>query len=238
MTASEPTIDFHVAGSEPATLRAIASPYGTVSNFPERLGCDVVWWAQEEWWGVQRKELKDFIASVQGDRLSREIAQMRSMPLPLIVIEGRISYDLNGNLGLSGFGQNITRVQFRGMLWSVRHHGIHIDFTTSLPDTIEYVQTWARWTTKGRHDSLMRRPGPVSMWGKVTDRDYACHVLQGFDGIGLDKARAIVDHFGKLPLQWCDGIGEKELMAVAGIGRGTARKLLDALENIGEEGVV
>lgn len=219
-------VEFLVAPTEPPEFRAIAT---RVTMFPETKGCDVVWWAQDQWWGIQRKELKDFIASVQGDRLYREMAMMQgTIALPLVLIEGRIAYDLNGNLALSGYGQNFTRSQFRGMLWSVRLHGIAVDFTTSIPDTVEYVKSFARWTAKPRHDSMMTRPGPVSMFGKATNRDFAIHVLQGFEGIGYDTARNMVDKFGGLPLAW--SVTERELLQVKGIGKERARKLLAALE--------
>jgi len=230
MPASEEApIEFTVAFTEPPLLKAIAT---NVSMFPEYRGCDVTWFAMDQCWGVQRKELKDFIQSVGDGRLAREIAQMQGMPLPLIVIEGRISFDLNGNLLLSGYGQQFTKAQFLGMLWSVRNEGVHVDFTADTQGTLEYIQMLGRWSSKRRHGSIMTRPGPVSQWGSVTHEGFAIHIMQGFEGIGLDKARAIVKFFGGLPLALT--VTRSELMSVPGIGKGLADKLIAQLTVEGE----
>lgn len=202
-------------------------PNVTLSMLPERYGCDVAWRAHDSWHGVQRKELRDFLASVSDGRLARELAQMSALPFPVLVIEGSIKYDSNANLMWSTRGQQITRSQFRGMLWSVRARGVHVDFTLSSKETAEYVHTLARWSVKDKHQSLMRRPGPVNMWGKVGNQDFAWHVLQGFDGIGLDKAKSIVEWFGGVPLVW--KCSEAEMRKVPGVGKVLARRLMEAL---------
>lgn len=218
-------IEFTVAPTEPPLLKTIAT---TISMFPEYRGCDVTWFAHDEVWGVQRKELKDFIQSVGDGRLARELAQMQGMPMPMILIEGRVSYDLNGNLLLSGYGQQFTRAQFLGMLWSVRNEGVHVDFTESTQATTDYIRMLGRWSAKTKHTSIMRRPGPVSAWGKPDHTQFAVHILQGFDGIGLDKARAIVNHFGGLPLTLT--CTDAELLAIPGIGKGLVGKLREGTQ--------
>ena len=57
-----------ISPSEPAAIRAL----GTTCDIPERHGCDVLFVAHGGYWGVQRKELKDFVASVNDDRLGKD----------------------------------------------------------------------------------------------------------------------------------------------------------------------
>lgn len=181
-------------------------------------------------WGVQRKELKDLIASVGDGRLAKEVVQMRAagVPIPMVIVEGSIRFDTAGNLVWNSWGQTFTKNQWRGMLWSLMNEGVHIEYTKDVQETVEFIQTYGRWTLKAKHSSMMRRPGPFSPWGKVTNEDYAVHLLQGFDGLGTDRAKAIVKHFGKVPLAWT--VTERELMEVPGIGKTLARKMLEALE--------
>ncbi len=105
--------------------------------------------------------------------------------------------------------------------------GVHVDFTAGIDETVEYVEMLARWSVKDKHQSLLRRPGPVNMWGKATNADFAHHLLQGFDGVGLDKAKAIVAKFGGVPLMWT--VTEKQLTSVPGVGKVIARRLMEAL---------
>jgi ERCC4-type nuclease len=224
---------FIVAPTEPAQFKQLAiDTGGAVTLLPEKMGCDAIWRVRENWWGVQRKELKDFIQSVGDGRLAKEIAQMRSysLPLPLVLIEGRIRWDTEDRLVWNARGQMITRSQFRGMLWSIRDEGVHIDFTSNVSDTVEYVSMYGRWSEKEKHTSIMRRPSPGNYWGTVSNEDYAVHLLQGFDGVGLDRAKAIVQHFGGVPLQW--SVSEKELTRVPGIGKVLAKRLYTALEQV------
>jgi Holliday junction resolvasome RuvABC DNA-binding subunit len=62
----------------------------------------------------------------------------------------------------------------------------------------------------------------------VDSRDWALHLLQGFEGIGPDLAAAIFDHFEGVPFRW-NVEGAKGLMEVPGIGKGRAEKLWGAL---------
>lgn len=220
---------FIVAPTEPPTIKTLIGSDGVVSMLPEHHGCDVVWYVRGVMWGVQRKELKDFIQSVGDGRLAKEIAQMKAsgIPMPMVLIEGKVQWNNDDTLKWNSRGQTFTKAQWRGILWSIRSEGIHIDFTSSMLDTVEYIQTLARWSEKDKHQSIMRRPTPGNYWGKATNEDYAVHLLQGFDGVGIDRAKAIVRHFGGVPLDWT--VTEKELMQVPGLGKVLAQRLLAAL---------
>ena len=196
---------------------------------PERYGCDVLWRAQDSWWGVQRKELADFIASIQDGRLAREVSMMKALPVKVVALEGRISYTNDDMLMYSKRGKTISRAQFEGMVMSLMDKGVHVIHTKDTKDTARWIKMFAQWTTKPRHASLERRPGPLNMWGHISDEDWAVHLLQGFDGLGSEKAKAIIKHFGGVPLSWT--ITEKELMQVPGIGKVLARRMVNALDH-------
>lgn len=237
MLATDEGPELLIAPTEPPALKECAS---LITLLPERYGCDVIWWGkaqdkdtgevEEVLWGVQRKELKDFVASVQDGRLAKEIAQMRAsgVPMPMVVIEGRIKQTTGGMLIWNSYGQEITMNQWNGMLWSLMHEGVHVVHTENLNHTISYIQTFARWTTKAKHGSLMRRPTAFNAFGKATNQDWAVHLLQGFMPLGVEKAKAIIKHFGKVPLQWT--VTKKEMQEVPGIGPKTAKELFEALD--------
>lgn len=202
-----------------------------VSNLPEQYGCDIIWRAQNQWWGIQRKEVKDFFASVSDGRLGRELAQMRgNLAIPLVIIEGRMNWSSDDILMHSTFGQTITRQMFHGMLFSITYEGANVFFTDSTKHTAGLVRHLATWSTKESHHSMRRRPGATSgsMWGKATNRDWARHLLQGFPGIGPTVADSIIEHFGRVPLRWdCE---PADLVRVAGIGKTRAKALIEAFD--------
>ena len=210
----------------PALLALVAGEAGTVSMLPEKYGCDVAWRAQDEWWGVQRKEIADFIASIQDGRLAREVAMMKHLPMRIVVIEGRIQWTTDGELLIGKRATRVTKMQFLGMQWSLQGLGVNVAFTESAYGTAEYIEGLAKWSTKARHSSIMRRPGPVAIWGTVNDEDWALHLLQSFDGLGMEKCKAILKHFGGVPMDW--SVTEKEMMEVPGIGKVLARRLMQA----------
>lgn len=227
--ADEP--DIFVAPSErDPNIRGLASRF---SNLPERYGCDVIWRAQDEWWGIQRKEVKDFFASVTDGRLAVELAQMRGhLAIPLVVIEGKMIWSSDGILMHSTYGQSITKQMFHGMLFSITYEGANVFFTDNTAGTADIVRSMAIWSRKENHNSMRRRPGatPSSIWGKADNEDWARHLLQGFPGIGPEVASAILRHFGRVPLRWdCE---PSDLVRVPGIGKTRAKTLIDAFDTL------
>jgi ERCC4-type nuclease len=209
-------------------IKGLVGEEGEVSLLPERMGCDIAWRAQGQWWGVQRKEIADFIASVQDGRLAKEIAQMRNLPMRVVIIEGRIQWSTDGKLIIKKRFTNISKRQFLGMQFSLSSQDVSVIWTESAYETAEVTMALADWSEKDRHGSLMRRPGPQTSWGSVTDEDWSLHLLQSFDGLGLEKARALKKHFGGVPMSW--DCTEDELKQVPGIGKVLAARLIGAMK--------
>ena len=180
---------------------------------PERYGADFLMYSPHIGRvGVQRKEIRDFLASIKGDRVEREVLQMKSLDVGMFVIEGRLEWTNDGSLLVER--SQLTRAQYLGILWSLQLSGLWISFTNSQTETIQFLSLFSRWIMKDRHTSLLQRPKATkNVFGTRESRDWQIHVMQGFPGVGYGKAEAIVDHCGGLPLRWT-----MDLSTVPGVG--------------------
>lgn len=213
-----------ISPTEPPELRAI----GTTTFLPEKFGADIAWAMKGGWVGVQRKEVKDFIASIGDGRIGQQISQMQALDHAHLVIEGRVTWTTEGELvNGSGYGRPLTKAQWRGVVWSIQSRGVHVGYTESLRDTILYVRQLEAWLRKDRHGSLNKREQVYAPWGKPGNRDFARHVLMGFPGVGVEIADRIIDKFGGIPLGWT--VTVEELLQVDGIGKKKAEVMLAAL---------
>ena len=212
-----------VSPTEPAELRRL----GKQSLVPEQYCSDFLFPSTEFGLvGVQRKELSDLVASVQDGRLAKELGMMKRLGLALLVVEGRATWT---NDGFATWTRTRWRVtQHLGTLWSVQLSGCWVITSTTAQETSALISAFMRWTAKPRHIALESRPGPTSdEWGKVGNREWGIHLLQGFRGIGPTNARAIYEHFGTVPLVW--SVGLLDLVEVPGIGPQKAERLMEAL---------
>ena len=220
-----------ISPTEPAKLRSL----GRVSSTPELYGADFLFAGKMGIVGVQRKEVSDLFASIDGDndRLSREAAQMQALTIGVLLIEGRMQWTDDGFL-TSRFHSHWTKARYNGILWSWQSRGLWIAFVNSIEETSEWLSSFARWVAKDRHSSLAGRKGPASkgIWGKADSRDWQIHFLQGIPGIGPVQASAIIDEFGGIPLtldvssddlEKVKGIGKKRASVIAGMFNGIER---------------
>lgn len=215
-----------VSPTEPSRLRAAAN---SVSNMPEELGGDILIVPHHSWGGhilVQRKELKDLVASLSDGRLSEQIQKMRGARLGILLVEGRPRWTSDGEM-LTDYGARVTWRSWLGLMWSIRDEGIWVDFTDNLPQTIEYLEHLEAWAKKEKHSSLhASRPGPTKRWGRVGNRDWERWVLMSLPGVGGEIADRILDELG-MPLGW--RVTREELMKVKGLGKGKIEKMYAAV---------
>ena len=233
-----------VSSTEPLTLRKLLPPHKT-SIMPERFGADVIWNVKDEWWGAQRKTVKDLVASVLDGRIAKEIGQMQQLAGKYLIIEGTLTWttqhsrsgtadDLLTLTTSSKYGTtNVTRRQLNGIVWSVQNRGVHVEYTRNSPGTAAHLSMLVEWSRKEGHSSLTKRPNPVGKWGSPSNREYGEWVLQGFPGVGPELAKNIWEKYGRVPLQW--EVGVNELATIKGIGKGKAQAMMDALGSV--EGV-
>jgi ERCC4-type nuclease len=212
-----------VSSTEPRIVKTL----GKSSQVPERFGADILMAIPGGMAAVQRKEISDLIASVHDGRLAKELAQMRSLQFAVLIVEGRLKWSSEGVLLGRDFGATWTRTAHRNLLMSVQMQGVKVESTDDANDTVAAVLNLHDYLSKPKHNSLLRRPGPTSVWGKVSSAEWQAHLLQGFEGVGCELAERIVKKFGRVPLSW--DVDEETLMSVDGVGPKRAKKLIEAL---------
>ena len=221
-----------VAPTEPPPLKDIAD---AVNLEPERYGVDLLYRVgTDRLVGVQRKEIKDLVASLADGRLAKELGQMKALDHVAIWLEGDIRF-INGMLKETvRYGQKITQDQWRGIGWSLGAQGVEVMNVDSTADLIDQALLYKTWLAKDRHVSLLGRPTvPRNIWGESAgNREWGMWLLQSFPNMGAVGAGKLYDHFGRVPMSW--DVGEDELMEVDGIGTKTAQGLLTPLQ-IGED---
>jgi len=213
-----------VAPSEPRVIKSL----GKVSSIPERYGSDVWFVVSGTTVGVQRKEISDLIASVQDGRLGKECAQLQQVGRAVLIVEGRLRWTSDGLL-MKDYGIPWSRSTHRNLLYSVQSQGIWVESTEDANDTVAAVLNLQAYLRQPKHHGLLRRPGPVSPWGKATNKEWLSHFLQGLEGVGPETAENIINHFGgRCPIEW--RVTEDHLRDVKGIGPKRAKQMMEALQ--------
>lgn len=215
-----------ISPAEPPVLKAI----GTVSAIPEKFGADFYWLTEAGLSvGVQRKEVKDLVNSLHNGLLGKELSKMKAGNLDIIIllIEGNFRWATNGT---SGAVTGWSKVQLRGLTYSMQSQGFWVLSTDSREDTIESLSQLKKYLDKNNHSLVATRPKATSSWGKASNRDWAIHLLQSFDGVSVVTAGAIFDHFEGVPLAWT--ITRDQMIEVKGVGAKRADTLMEAIPSI------
>jgi ERCC4-type nuclease len=203
---------------------------GKGSNTPETWGCDFGFYHKTPngmvKYGIQRKELKDFVASVNDGRLAKEVQQMCVLEQGVLVIEGSPRWDLNGNLVADKWGAGWTQRQHISMLLSVQDEGVWVLGTNDTSATAEVCRDFERWVKKGLHTALKKRGPVVSPWGKRENRDYQRHLVMGLPGVDVTLADRIIDTIG---MPFVLGVSEAQLRGIEGLGPKKVRAIMEAL---------
>lgn len=214
---------FLISPAEPALIRTL----GRTSAIVEHYGADIIFPAPPSGFcGIQRKEYTDLLNSVADDRLHREIVQLEKCSAgKFLIIEGRPQWLAGGELNDKFLG-HWKRDAYRALIRSLQtQHGITVEFSDSLTDTLHLIGEIARWMEKADHSSLLRRGGSkLDRWGRADSRETKLHVLQGVDGVGRKTAELLVDAAGgELPLRWT--MTTDDMAAIKGIGPKTIEGL-------------
>ena len=224
-------MSFLTAPTEKDVLRRLGDR-GISSTLPEKYGADFLVLSPRGKCGAQRKHFpEDFFASLKDGRTAREVALMAQLEWRVWIIEGKPYYDDAGHL-ISEGNSRWTKSAIRSLAKSYWiQHGIMVEYTDDIDDTISVVNEWEAYLKKSKHRSLLTRQkgGKLSDdWGKFDKRSWARFFLQGFPGVGSITAEALFDHFGRVPMQW--SVTEKELQEVLGIGKKRARTLIELFQ--------
>ena len=207
--------------TEPAQLRDAAA---SVSMFPESFGADLIVATHEGGWaGVQRKEVRDLMASIEDGRLAEQLVKLRQLPMSLLIVEGELEWTNDGEMLGNRRWKSITRDRFDGVMWMVQSDGTWVCFTRDLAETIRVVKHFEVWAGKARK-GLSTRGQVAASWGKPDSRDFQIHLLCGFPGVGPELAGRIVDRFGGVPWTW--RVTLEELCEVPGVGKRKAEQMM------------
>lgn len=215
-----------ISPTEPKRLKEL----GSVSSAPEKCGVDVLWSAMDGLVGVQRKEVKDLMASINNRLLFEELAKARArLKAVWLLIEGDLFWDRDGRLAgeLGDWYPRWTLTSYQNFLTGVQAEGVWVATTKDLTGTLEWVLSTKAWTEKEKHTSMApTRRQPRGKWGTADNTEWMVHLLSAFEGLGVGRALALLKMYPN-PLQWT--VTEKELMKVPGIGKKLAQSLTRAL---------
>ena len=200
---------------------------------PERFGVDFWWVAGGQHWGVQRKEVKDLIASIGDGRLTKELGQMGRLDHVVLIVEGRVQWTADGDMIGDGWGRAWGYDAWLGMLAGVMARGVWVWQTNGIHETINAIRGLEKWSRKTKHHSLTAREPVSSSWGRPTNREFGVYMLTGLPGVGPEIAGRIWDAVGgRLPWRWT--VDEEALQKIEGVGKKRAQQMIRALEGTGE----
>lgn len=216
-----------VSPTEPQRLREL----GKTSIVPENYGCDFLILAGKTRIGVQRKKFpNDLLASISDGRLYTQLPKMIGLEKAFVMVEGYGQWTEDGELLGTDDYQRFTLDQLLGLFYSIMFEfGMPVLWLRDINATINALGVLDHWAHKTKHSSLKQRPGPDrDTLGRITQRAWALHLLQGFPSIGPELAGRVLDQFEAVPLTWT--VSEDQLICVPGIGKLTAKRMYEALE--------
>ena len=204
-----------VSPAEPLALRNL----GTVSSRCEEYGADFLIVSENfGLGGVQRKEISDLVQSVYDDRVSREVILLKELDWAAWIIEGIPQFTSEGESMWTR--THYTRSQHLGLLFTLNFQGFLLFSTSTTAESGLLLLQLEHWTQKEKHSGLNTRKGARGVFGQPDIEEQQIHFLQGIQGLGYDRARAIRDYYGGLPLTLVKDVSE-----VPGIGKKTAEKM-------------
>lgn len=214
----------YVAPTEPAELRELAN---VVSMLPEQYGCDMLILGDHHTVGVQRKAVPDLIASLSDGRLSEQSVLMQGLDAaPLLIVEGQMHWTNEDMLVISSWGEEMSKRRFRRVLCTLRYAGWHVEYSSNLNDTANWLQVLSEWSDVEEHSTLRPVAHRVrGEWGEQKRRHYQLQMLMGLPGVGQGLAERILDTVG-MPLRL---VGE--LQGVRGIGKKKYDKIKEIFDD-------
>jgi ERCC4-type nuclease len=192
---------------------------GITSTVPEQYGADYLYYT-EHWGlvGVQRKELKDLVASHMDDRVGREVIAMRELDVGVWLLEGSPQWTGSGDAMWTR--TKYTRSRHLGFLFALTFQGFIIYNTETITESMELLVGLEKWLKKDRHKGISGRASARGVFGEADEREWGIHFLSGLPGVGLDRAEKIWEHFQGMPFAVTG-----KLQEVPGIGKKTAERI-------------
>jgi Fanconi anemia group M protein len=165
--------------------------------------------------GVERKSVDDFLESLIGGKLFRQIAQLRdAYPRPVLILEGE-------NLLTK---RNISHKAIFGSLASINvDFGVPVITTKDSAETADLLQVMAKREQKDDKKTVAIREEKTSM----SLRERQQFVIEGLPNVSAVLAKRLLDHFGSI--RDITNASEEELMEVKGVGKNISSEILELL---------
>lgn len=187
-----------------------------------------------QWWSivVERKSLRDLVASVQDGRLAGYIdATGGNSPPPTQIRALLLEGDMEN--GVPGYrGRDWSVEQLSALLFDVQLLGVVTLTSPSASQTPNRIAAFWKWSGKDAHTALLR-PALPGISDDYLDPETKAQVriLMCLPGWGEGRARAAIKHFGSagLVLKHIMEGEVKTVTQVPGVGKGVveaARKFL------------
>jgi ERCC4-type nuclease len=222
-----------ISPSEPAELRQMLKAVN--SPLCERLGCDLLAPTTRGLLGVQRKELSDFIASLEDGRLAREIPLLvNGTTLPVLLLEGQFRFNTDNHLQFGTRPTRYTRQGVHNLIRSISYcNGVSVEYSADLADTPVIIGELIDFINR-EHKSLLKRPKLQGAWGKPTPHESLGYFYQGIDGVGVVLAQALMKKYS-CPTDLINA-SFNDLQALPQIGKQRAEKIFMFLHKEHQDG--
>ena len=170
---------------------------------------------------VERKTPSDFSASIKEGRFFKQAGKLANSKVPAcLILEGRKREYKN-----LGFSKNAVQ----SILMSVSLiFKIPIIRAKTRKETVSVMLQSFKQLTKDKLADYKFHPRLKPKFQKSDNfLKQKIHILEGFPGIGADRAEYLLNHFGSL--QHIFNAPESDLLSVIGIGKSTVQKMKEIL---------
>jgi ERCC4-type nuclease len=171
---------------------------------------------------VERKTVFDFCASIKDGRLFKQVSKLAKGKIPtILVLEGKQKDFNKTDFSVQAILGIIVSISFGFKIPILRSKDIE--------ETVAIMLQGYKQLTKDmlQDERIYPRKG---IFKKRKDRSFKqkIHILEGFPGIGVDRAERLLDHFGSLKAVFDADF--ESLLNVPGFGRISATRFKDLLD--------
>ncbi|WP_211208386.1 ERCC4 domain-containing protein [Belliella baltica] len=175
---------------------------------------------------VERKTPSDFSASIKDGRFFKQAGKLAISKVPAcLILEGRKREYKN-----LGFSKNAVQAILMSVSLIFK---IPILRAKTQKDTVSIMLQSFKQLTKDKLADYKFHPRLKPKFKSQRTDKYLkqkIHILEGFPGIGADRAEYLLNHFGSL--QHIFNAPESDLLSVIGIGKSTVQKMKVILNKV------
>lgn len=169
---------------------------------------------------VERKTLKDAMASIRDRRLFRQLRDLSQYENPILVI----IYE-NKWKDFYYYRSNYVHKQYMGMLTTILASFPKVSIV-HLEDKNEFVDFIVSLDKKIKEDKKSSRPAPFMRKPKtMQERKENC--LSPIEGLGIPKTKTLLEKYNSI--NKLSNASEEELMEIEGIGKKLASNIKETL---------